>query len=254
MNYLINYIMIKVIDCETPIYVNKIFCINLEKDIDRKKNMIERLKIFNLENKVEFIKGIYDKEHPTIGCRSSHFSIIKKAYLEKIDNIMIMEDDAEFYEFPFKIDDNIPEEWGMIYPGWLDVNLKSFKYSKNLIKLKSGRSTFCYILNIKSYPYILRMMGCNEHIDIFYSQVIQNSMNCYGLYPVKVFQTLNISNISGFLNNKINDRIKNNALKVYNKEKPTIESNEWFCHYKRFMENFNNNYDMEFYKLMRLKF
>ena len=34
--------MIKVIDCNTPIYVDKIFCINLEKDTERKKDMIER--------------------------------------------------------------------------------------------------------------------------------------------------------------------------------------------------------------------
>ena len=41
------------------------------------------------------------------------------------------------FMIPFKIDDNIPQDWDMIYPGWLDVDLRSFKYSDNLVKLKS---------------------------------------------------------------------------------------------------------------------
>ena len=244
--------MIKVIDCDTPIYVDRIFCINLEKDIERKKKMIERLNVFNLTDKVEFVKGSYNKLKPTIGCRTSHFRIIKKAYEEKINNIMILEDDCEFYEFPFKIDDNIPKDWNMIYPGWLDVDLGSFKYSDNLVKLKSGRNTHCYILNIKSYPYILRMIGSNEHVDIFYSDIIQNSMNCYGLYPVKAFQSFNKSNISGQFNKNVNDRIIKNSEIVYSKDRPKKEKNEWYSHYKNFMKKFNNNYDLDIKLLIKL--
>ena len=63
--------MIKVIDCNTSIYVDRIFCINLAKDVERKKEMIERLNVFNLTDKVEFVKGSYNKFKPTIGCRTS---------------------------------------------------------------------------------------------------------------------------------------------------------------------------------------
>lgn len=246
--------MIKVIDCNPPIYVDRIFCINLEKDVLRKKDMIGKLDVFNLTDKVEFVKGIYNKSKPEIGCRTSHFRIIKKAYQQKINNIMILEDDCEFYEFPFKINDNIPQDWNMIYPGWLDVDLRSFKYSDNLVKLKSGRSTHCYIVNIKSYPYILRMIDCNQNIDMFYSDVIQNSMNCYGLYPVKAFQSSYMSNISGCFTKNVNDRIIKNSEIVYNKNKPKKEKNEWYNHYKNFMKKFNNNYDLDIKSLVRLDF
>jgi hypothetical protein len=246
--------MIKVIDCNTPIYVNKIFCINLEKDIERKKDMIERLDKFNLTDKVEFVKGVYNKLKPTIGCRNSHRNIIKRAYQEKINNIMILEDDCEFNEFPFKINCSIPNNWHMIYPGWLDVDLKSFKYSENLVKLKSGRNTHCYILNIKSYPYILRMINSNEHVDMFYSNIIQNSMNCYGLYPLKAFQSLYKSNISGEINKNINNKMIKKSNIVFNKQKPKKESNEWYGHYKRFMEKCNNNYDLDIKILTNLLF
>ena len=246
--------MIKVIDCDTPIYVDRIFCINLEKDVERKQKMIDKLNMFNLTEKVEFVKGIYNKIKPTIGCRTSHFKIIKKAYQEKINRIMILEDDCDFYEFPFRINCTIPNDWHMIYPGWLDIEFKSFKHSNNLVKLKSGRNTHCYILNIKSYPYILRMIGSNKHVDMFYSDVIQNSMNCYGLYPLKAFQSFNKSNINNKFNKNVNERMILNSKIIYSKDKPKKEMNEWFNHYKSFMEKFNNNYELDIKLLVRLNF
>lgn len=139
--------MIKVIECNTPIYVDRIFCINLEKYVERKQKMIDKLNMFNLTEKVEFVKGIYNKIKPTIGCRTSHFKIIEKA-----------------------------------------------------------------------------------------------------------FQSFNKSNIDNKFNKNVNERMILNSKIVYGKDKPKKENNEWYSHYKSFIEKFNNNYDLNIKLLVILKF
>lgn len=243
--------MIKVIDSKNPIYVNNIYCINLEKDSDRKERIKKMFKKYNIN--VEFINGVYNKEKPHIGCRESHFNILCDMYNKKYENIMILEDDCEFLEFPFKISKDIPENWDIIYPGWLDIDFKSYKYDDNIIKAKSCRSTHCYIINKKSIPYILRMIRCNEHIDMFYLEVIQQAMNCYGLYPLKAIQTINTSNMTNNSNKTMIELMINNSHLIY-KNNNKNETNVWKNHYLNFHKIFNNNYEMTIEDMRNINF
>ena len=68
-------------------------CINLEKRVDKKKNMIKKCKRRNIP--VSFYKA---KLHtnPKRGCLESHLNVIKEAIKNKQKYVFILEDDAKF--------------------------------------------------------------------------------------------------------------------------------------------------------------
>ena len=226
------------------IFVDKIFCINLEHNKKRREKISKLFKKFNILDKITWFNAIYNKEKGNIGCRDSHLEIIKLAYLNHYESIMILEDDATFTEFPFKINNDIPNDWCMLYPGWLDIDLKSYKISNEIIRLKSARSTHCYIIRNNIIPYILRMGKCREHIDQFYWEVIQQTLPCYGLYPIRSLQDINISNISNHSNKVADDDMIINSNIIYNQGNcdTILKTNVWLNHYKNFMNIIKNKH------------
>jgi|SaaInlStandDraft_6_1057023.scaffolds.fasta_scaffold00062_8 GR25 family glycosyltransferase involved in LPS biosynthesis len=242
---------IKVIEGLQDIYVDKIYIIHINGENNRKNIILNILNKFNLIYKVKWINAIENKKEPYIGCRESHILIIEDAYNNKYNNIMVLEDDAELLEFPFILNTKIPENWGMIYPGWFDIDHKSFKISNDLIKLKSGRSTHCYIMNKKCFPYFLRMARTNKFIDMFLCNVIQNSLNCYGLYPLRALQLENISYMTNHSNKKINAQLIKHAQIVYN-QNIIKETNQWRQHYNNFVSQYKSHMTINELRHIRL--
>ena len=98
---------------------DNVFIINLQRDISRRENMIMQLKQHNICD-YEFIEAIdgqsenLDKYDFTvipnwvepftnkimtkgeIGCALTHYNIWKKMVNEKLENVLILEDDAVF--------------------------------------------------------------------------------------------------------------------------------------------------------------
>lgn len=234
---------IKVIKGFQNIYVDIIYIVHLKDDIQRKEQMMKLLKKYNLSDKVKWFDAVKNTNEPYIGCRDSHYLILCDAYNNKYTNIMVIEDDCDLLEFPFNINTKIPDDWAMIYPGWFDIDHKSFKISDDLVKLKSGRSTHCYIMNKKCIPYCLRMIKTQKFIDMFIVNVIQNSLNCYGLYPLKALQLENISSMTNKSNKGINNSLIKHSNIVYNwtgPDKPK-ERNEWRQHYNNFMSQYKSH-------------
>ena len=208
--------------------VDMVYCLYLEEYELRKKIALEEFKKMNLN--VKMFKGIYLKDKPHIGCKLSHINIIKDAKLNNYKNILICEDDVDFLgTFPINV--NIPEDFGMFYLGYFDYDNLSVKDNNldlnkdsnfSLMRLFYSRSTFCYILNEKTYDSILAnentLDGTYAFIDMFYGGVIQNKFPSYGIYPLFANVKNIISTISNIEDNNISNLITEKAKSSYEKD------------------------------------
>lgn len=124
---------------------DKIYCLHLAEDTQRRENVLSEIKKINLENKVNFWyttkkpinsiignsiqtlhTGFYDqvkeKTNPNIygavfDCSYNHYSIIKQALLRGIESILIIEDDIVFnndLNMLKSVVDNIPKDYDVL--------------------------------------------------------------------------------------------------------------------------------------------
>ena len=133
-------------------FFDEIYCINLDKRVDRWNSAKEQFKKLGIDNKVKrfsavecdnfetrnlIAKKYYDtnitnkkiRRHRlpvcgAIGCATSHIEIIKKAKSNGSKNVFVFEDDFKifdsFYEFEEKIILNLYKQtdWELFYAGW----------------------------------------------------------------------------------------------------------------------------------------
>ena len=76
--------------------IKNAFYINLEHRTDRKEHVLNQLTNLGLPN-VERFNAI-KMENGAIGCSMSHLKILKNAYENKLDHVLIVEDDITFLE------------------------------------------------------------------------------------------------------------------------------------------------------------
>ena len=167
-------------------FIDKIYCINLKKRIDRKKEILKHTKKLSLN--INFFEAIEHK-NGALGCLLSHIKIIELAKKRNLRRIMIIEDDCVFktnkLEFNSK---NLPDDWEMLYLGgdiadvYEDKTNKKF-LEKEWIKMKCY-STHCYIIGKQSYDIILEKL--NNHldnnfkpIDVIYKDEIHSRQKSY---------------------------------------------------------------------------
>ncbi len=184
-------------------FFDKIYCINLDFHTDRWrrcKNILER---FNIE--VERFPGIVYQDkiseknykpginrNGEIGCTLSHLSIIKTAKNLNYNNVFIFEDDVilddDFNNYLSCLD-KIPDDWDMIYLGWVfSYGMENCftKISKNLYKLKYAYCTHAYGVNKKIFDKFLELDPINGNtIDKIYAEKFQLIFNCYGIGEIR---------------------------------------------------------------------
>lgn len=77
-------------------HIDKIFYINLDKREDRKEEIEEELKNYDLFNNSERIQAIPTPGQGILGCTMSHMNAIKLAKERNYTNVLILEDDFQF--------------------------------------------------------------------------------------------------------------------------------------------------------------
>jgi hypothetical protein len=180
LKYIIGYFnFIKFSTCVLFISKN-----NLYFQVELKKEMIEQLTKYNLIDYVVWIDAVHDTKKPAYGCSLSHH----KAYKDMEDNnyeaCMILEDYCILKEFPFNIEEPVPDNWGLLYGGYLCYDEKSYKH-KSFLRLIDARSTHCYIINKTILNYVKKMkLVENIPIDMRLINPIQCAVPCYGFYPI----------------------------------------------------------------------
>ena len=194
------------------------YYINLEEDIERRKNMEEQLNKY-VENyyRVEAINGekyknnnfVIDgieyffsktpKNNKARGCTLSHIKTFKKILEDKTDVSIICEDDLSFELIDLwdtTLDDIIkdcPEDWGIIKLNTSSIktlnycfNLKNKKFINNKEIEKAffkgiNSSTLCYLIKYKAVEEIWENLFYNNKINFPENSIIDHFL--WGLTP-----------------------------------------------------------------------
>lgn len=140
--------------------IDKIFYINLEHRLDRKKEIIEQIKKIDPElEKTERINAVKNKRGE-IGCALSHIKCLEKAIENNFDNVLILEDDFDFVKDISFVNQSI----NLIFKDYSNFDI--FLLSANIIKCKrlnplvhralDVQTASGYIINKKFYETLLK--------------------------------------------------------------------------------------------------
>lgn len=199
-------------------YFDKIYLLNLIKRKDRRDKIIPKLNILNINVDVfnaidsSIIEDIFDryksstkqfrfKNKNYFACALSHINIIKNAYDNGYEKILIIEDDilirktinSDIVDYMTQI----PTDWDMIHFAYIPLsddmmqwnyNLNSNNFvSKNVFKSNMLCSLMGYAINRNMMTCILNKYQNNfdKELDIFFMLDVMknNNFNCYGITP-----------------------------------------------------------------------
>jgi FkbM family methyltransferase len=186
-------------------YFDKIFYINLDKDVDKNQHMISELKKWDITN-FERIPGFTLEGIPdygfwrnfnidslsekyilgSLGCRASHLHAINLSIERNYSKILILEDDIFFTENPNELlKKQDLNNWDMLYFG----GLVEPHYRNQVV------GGFAYGVNSSLFKEIL-IMGRTSgmEIDNFYAKIIQHmsyNHNSSGRYNIKLVEPFN---------------------------------------------------------------
>jgi GR25 family glycosyltransferase involved in LPS biosynthesis len=193
------------------------FYINLDYRTDRNEHMINELELHGLSDVVKRFSAVkaFEKTEfiindeakmlsATLAASASHREIIKIAKQNNFDNVLILEDDAKFYnteqykglDIIEKCLDQLSEidNWEIFFLGSNLHDEQLDLYSPNLIKCECCVSTQAYILNKNTFDSILNE-GEIRYMDVHLNNTFKEK---YISYPLSLIQKSNdVSDIGG---------------------------------------------------------
>lgn len=188
-------------------YFDKIFYINLDKDVNRNQHMISQFEKWGITN-FERVPGVIFEEIPywiywrnfnkpllnkkyilgSLGCRNSHYRVMEISLQRDYNKILVLEDDTIILENPDLILNNnkdILENWDMIYFGGKE-------------EPDFGGQIVCahaYALNRKLIEETYLMLpSSGMEVDNFYAKVIYHmsyNTSATGKYLIKKMNPFN---------------------------------------------------------------
>jgi len=186
-------------------YFDKIFYINLKRDVDRNKNILSQFKEFNITNYERF-EAIECTEVPdralwrnfleedekyvkgSIGCRESNLAIIRLAKERNYKRILILEDDIFIVQDPSEI----------MKINKRNIDLADMFYFGGSVESNFGGQvveSFAYAVKEVLFNDILNMaIPSGMEIDNFYAKIIQQMTyigNYRGRYNVALLRPFN---------------------------------------------------------------
>jgi glycosyl transferase family 25 len=201
--------------------IDKIFIINLDKDIERLNNSYKQLNDYNINNYERYSAvygaeaNIHDLDNYTtkigkliasksmIGCGISHINIWKRIIKEGINKCLILEDDFILVDDFLNKFNNIikksPSEYDILFLSSNIVhnkNLKLYDIDDNFYKQLLISQTVGYIITIEGAKKILKYINkVSYHIDfeLCILSLIKN-LNIISVKEALLYQTFDNSN------------------------------------------------------------
>ncbi len=197
-------------------YFDHIFCINLERRPDRKKQAQDEFLKHGIIN-VIFVNGVdgNDLQQPVvmskdgsipstgdIGCSLSHLKVAKFAKERGINRYFVLEDDVQFSEkfnlgylesFMLKV----PADCDLLYLGG-NHNGGFEMVNDKIAKIFETFTTHSYgVINDKSRDAIIEVLsGADEKVDVALAS-LHRRLNCYVTRPHLAYQRDGFSDILG---------------------------------------------------------
>lgn len=186
-------------------FVDKIYCINLDRRPDR---WGECEKIFNKHGLVvERFSAVdgkdIDKTHllpGELGVIRSNYNVIKKAKENNLNSVMIFEDDVElsenFNELFSEYIKQVPDDWSFIYLGGNHVGGISM-VTNNVFKMRHTFAIHAIIIKSDIYDHILNLLSEERtQVDVVYAN-LQKVFPSYVFRPHLAWQRKDFSDIQG---------------------------------------------------------
>jgi len=189
-------------------YFDKIFYINLDKDVDKNQHILSEFKKWNITN-FEKIKGFTFKDIPdrifwrnfnkydekyvlgSLGCRRSHLEAIRLSIERNYSKILILEDDIFFKEDPHEllVKQNL-QDWDLLYfGGHIESQFRN--------QIVGG---YAYGINISLFEEILTMAPASGmEIDNYYAKILQHmsyNYNQSGRYNIRMIEPFNTIDVN----------------------------------------------------------
>ena len=187
------------------VFLENIYCINLNKHRKRKETVLEEIKQFDENIHVTIFPAIEMKENPARGCGLSICSVIKKYGIEKnAPFIVLCEDDIEFVKnAKYKIQqalENIPEKSDILLGGSYNLNCSPISnYNSHWLKIGDFASTHFMIIFDTAYQKIISYETQTKYnnIDRYIGQTFSRSglLHIYIMWPMPVKQRDGYSSI-----------------------------------------------------------
>ena len=99
-----------------------------------------------------------------LGCAISHLNLLSKIQKEKLEIVLILEDDVKIpNNFNSKLNnilDNLPPKWDIIFLG--GCNIKGEKYNEHFIIPTRNK----YLYNLCMHSYLVNNRSCKKIIDL----------------------------------------------------------------------------------------
>ena len=187
------------------LYFDKIFYINLAKDVARNESLLRQFHHYAITN-YERIEAIvltdipnheqyrnfnkFDRKHilGSLSCRASHIHTVKIAKERNYSKILILEDDILFLTDPNQLliqNMTTLPEWDMLYFGG-DIE----SHFRNQIV-----RTHAYAIKSSLFDNVISMAATSGmEIDNFYAKVLQHmsyNYNRSGKYDISIIQPFN---------------------------------------------------------------
>jgi glycosyl transferase family 25 len=193
-------------------YFNEIYCINLERRIDRWEECVEEFNKYDLNVKrynafdgksLPRVKGLTPGN---VGAIYSHRGLLQYAKNSEFENILILEDDVEFHKdlnslfFDYIIE--VPKDWDIIFFG-ANHSLNNqymteplFKIKKHVYRIIKSYANHCYAVKNTAYDKLIESLSKNENKpnDVLVSEV-QCELNCYVFRPHLAWQRPSYSDL-----------------------------------------------------------
>lgn len=205
-------------------YFDKIYCINLDRRIDRWDECVAIFDRLNLNVErfsacdgqlIDLGYGkVYNGE---LGGTITHTRLLKKIKNDNLNNVLILEDDIIFcddLEKKFNIAaDNLPDDWDILFFGGNHTGGYD-KINENIGRVYRTLALHAYGVNKKTvnrlYDNMIQFVGhtmcCGEKLTPsvaadFYMAKLQPYLNCYSIFPNIAWQRESFSDIQQDLMN-----------------------------------------------------
>ena len=194
-------------------YFDKIYCINLDRRVDRWDESKEEFKKWNMESLVERYSAIDGKLLPVnpdnnfldagnMGLITTHINLLTESIKEGYESILLLEDDIYFTPEILNYEeymDMVPDDWDMIYFGGnhnLHMGAQLNKINDKVARLHSTYGLQCIAVKNTVYkPMLEKIKEKKLPIDVYYTNLVQKKYNCYGFYPSMALQRVSFSDL-----------------------------------------------------------
>lgn len=203
-------------------FFHGIYCINLDKRVDRWKAVQEEFEKIGIKDKVNRFSAVENSDG-RIGCIKSHLEILKIARKNSLKNVLVFEDDVVFINDTLntlnKSIKQINMDWKLFYLG-ANTHEKLTKITKNIVLIKNAFATHAICYDHKIFDTIIskiekinQIKNHSDILDVWMATNIQTKHICLGTNPIIATQKEDFSDIEGKVVNYkfIEERFKNNT-------------------------------------------